>query len=131
MSLKCFLIDHSDPHFRSLNQRPGAMWYAPWYFDPAKDDRSKIINDEFFSVFYRQEYSLRRPPLVVRCPNGGSWIVDQKANNGDGWRITGDAPNITCTPSINMGQYADQSRGYHGFLQNGEFTADLEGRTYA
>nr|WP_283808104.1 DUF6527 family protein [Bradyrhizobium sp. C9] len=57
------------------------------------------------------------------CPNGSMWNIDHKSSNGDGWQVTGEWPNITCAPSI----IADD---YHGFLRNGEFTADLDGKTW-
>jgi hypothetical protein len=67
----------------------------------------------------------------VRCPNGSVWVPDQKSSNGDGWTVTGTAPNITCTPSIDINNLGMNDRKpYHGFLQKGRFTADLSGHKY-
>lgn len=107
----------------------GMAWYAPWYYDPS-GEREKSgehvmykVGEQggFLSPHYWRDWAAIRPPICVVCPNGEWWEIDRKSSNGDGWAVTGDLPNITCTPSIVV-------PGYHGFLQNGEFTADLEGR---
>lgn len=68
------------------------------------------------------------PTLMAICPNGASWNIDGRSSNGPGWTRTGDPPNITVAPSIWV-QWPGPE-GYHGFLQNGVWTPDLEGRTY-
>jgi hypothetical protein len=75
----------------------------------------------FLSVHYWRDWSDKRPPICVVCPNGEWWEVDRKSSNGEGWIVTGELPTITCSPSIVVD-------GYHGFLRAGEFTPDLEGR---
>lgn len=117
---------------------PGMAWYQPFYFDPRgelkKMKREGFREDAMFSrrqddarpflsVHYWNTWSSLRPPIAVVCPDGNVWEIDRKSSNGSGWVVTGDAPNITCSPSIVVANY-------HGFLRNGEFTADLEGRTY-
>ena len=95
----------------------GAMWYAPWYWDPAnpeEDRRGKGI----LSTYYWRDWADKRPPICVIGPNGREWMPDQKSSNGEGWVVTGDAPNITAHPSINM-------PGYHGWLQNGVFSPPI------
>ena len=121
MPLQCRLIDNDDPLFSELKNRPGSMWFCPWYCGP-DDDQTERIPD-FLSVHYQNDWKGKRAPIAVRCPSGDLWVVDQNSSNGTGWAVTGEAPNITCTPSIVV-------PGYHGFLQNGIFTDDLEGRTY-
>jgi hypothetical protein len=110
---------------------PGMAWYMPYYFDPTgerenrgehvmfKQSRKGVLG--FLSVHYWRDWSDKRAPMCVVCPNGEPWEIDRKSSNGDGWVVTGDFPNITCAPSIVV-------QGYHGFLRNGEFTPDLEGR---
>lgn len=109
---------------------PGAMWETPWYFDPKDpEDQSRreyalAHLDEknvYLSKFYWQQWSHIRPPLSVLCPNGVEWCIDACASNGPGWTVTGTAPLVTCSPSISV-------PGYHGWLKNGEFTDDCEGR---
>lgn len=108
---------------------PGAMWLAPWYFDPAdpEDGTSRSMHLEqiargekqnFLSRFYWQDWSDKRPPVCVVCPSGSDWCVDQVSTNGEGWKVTGSPPEITCAPSILV-------PGYHGFLQKGIFTPGL------
>jgi hypothetical protein len=103
------------------------MWYCPWYYDPKDPEdvptreralqyyRDNPKGKHFLSPFYWRDWSDKRPPICVMTPNGHEWIVDQVSTNGQGWTVTGEAPNITCHPSI-------QVPGYHGFLRNGEFT---------
>lgn len=110
---------------------PGMGWPMPWYFNPANErdqaEREKRLRlteageEDFLSVHYWRDWSDKRPPLCVVCPNGEWWEIDRKSSNGKGWTVTGEWPNLTCSPSIVV-------NGYHGYLRNGEFTPDLEGR---
>jgi hypothetical protein len=114
--------------------KPCPMWFATWHFDPA-DPEHKIRRDAalaaiadgtfgkgernyYLSKFYWQQWSHLRPPISVLCPNGAEWCVDAKSSNGDGWTVTGAPPKITCSPSILV-------PGYHGFLRDGVFTANI------
>lgn len=97
---------------------PGAMWFAAWMIEP-----DEPVRGSYFSRFYVEDWFDKRAPLVVRCPDGRDWMVDQKSSNGEGWKVTGEPPLITCQPSIDTGSY-------HAFLTNGVFAADLSGRTY-
>lgn len=111
---------------------PGMAWFMPWYFDPhrrADDGRHVMIKappDDpnkrgFLSPHYWRDWAAIRPPICVVCPNGETWEIDRWSSNGTGWTVTGELPNITCAPSIVV-------EGYHGFLRDGLFTADLDGR---
>lgn len=101
---------------------PGMMWLAPWYWDPAKGDENRMRRGgAHLSPHYWRDHAGTRPPIVVCCPNGREWMVDAKSTNGDGWKVTGEPPTITCAPSIAV-------PGYHGFLRDGVFTEDVEGR---
>lgn len=103
---------------------PGMAWYCPWLYDPAAPEpglKSEREKWGYLSRFYWADWSDKRPPICVVCPNGQHWLIDSKSSNGDGWKITGEPPLITASPSILV-------PGYHGFLQNGVFTADCEGR---
>jgi hypothetical protein len=113
---------------------PGMAFEMPWYFDPRGElaaiggsrKTAMITADRkgelgFLSMHYWRDWSSKRPPICVVCPNGEWWEIDRKSSNGDGWIVTGDFPNITCAPSIVV-------EGYHGFLRDGEFTPDIEGR---
>ena len=95
---------------------PGMGWFNDWYL--ARDH-----GQNFLSPHYYRDWSGKRPPIELVCPNGDIWCIDRRSSNGDGWVVTGEWPNITCSPSIVAGDY-------HGYLRNGEFTADLDGKTW-
>lgn len=117
---------------------PGMAWYQPFYFDPlgelaawieahpnekryhpyAMIESRDSPNASFLSIHYWRDWADKRPPIAVVGPNGEEWGIDRKSSNGDGWRVTGMLPNITCEPSIVL-------TGYHGYLRNGEFTPNL------
>jgi len=110
---------------------PGAMWLCPWYHDPAAPEaaaeRDKVLADyaagkkHFLSVHYWRDHALSRPAIFVLCPDGSGWCPDQGSSNGTGWTTTGEPAKLTAHPSIVVS-------GYHGFLKDGVFTPDLEGR---
>lgn len=86
------------------NAPPGAMWDAYWMEGEGPDG------------LY----------LVVKTPDGFEWQIDGAASNAQGqpgWERQGEPPRVTVRPSIG-------TPGYHGFLIDGEFTADIEGRSY-
>lgn len=114
--------------------KPCAMWFAPWYFDPADPEKGlrrsaalasiadgtfgKGERNYYLSRFYWTTWSQSRPPICVLCPNGAEWCVDAKSSNGDGWTVEGAPPTITAAPSILV-------PGYHGFLRGGVFTPNM------
>lgn len=57
-------------------------------------------------------------PFCVHSP------ATREGPAGEGWTVTGDAPMITVSPSINV------VGSYHGWIQNGVITDDCEGRKY-
>jgi len=94
---------------------PGMGWYNDWYLE--------IGRENFLSPHYRRDWAGRRSPIELVCPNGEIWCIDRMSSNGSGWQVTGVWPNITCSPSIIAGDY-------HGWLRNGEFTADIDGKSW-
>jgi hypothetical protein len=46
------------------------------------------------------------------------WCTLQTAGDGQLWSVTGEAPNLTVSPSINC----LEPGGWHGHIQNGELT---------
>lgn len=104
---------------------PGTGWFTPWVFDPAGHPRRHTMikgrdspNAGYLSPHYWRDWAHIRPPILIVGPGGEEWEIDRKSSNGDGWTVTGEWPNLTCSPSIVL-------TGYHGFLQNGQFTAHL------
>lgn len=122
MPTQCRLIELS----KGYKPVPGDMWYVPWF-----------VEDSYIaptlSPEYKRDWLGKRPPIAVCLPNGTHWMIDNRFADGNGgwkengWTITGEAPNITANPSINS---MSPNNGYHGWLQNGILTDDLEGRRY-
>jgi hypothetical protein len=90
----------------------------------------KTLMKNLLSNYYKEHNQQTRQALFIQLPDG-VWCMDGLAS-GDptkkGWTVTGEPPNITVAPSINSNR--GNRKGYHGFLQNGVLTDDLEGRTY-
>lgn len=133
----------SNDEFRELHERrladglpmrdvfpPGFMWSMPWVWDPISRAaelpgiRARVEANpkaKWLSLYFWRSWADKRPPLCVVCPDGSQWVVDAGSTNGLGWEVAGVAPTITCSPSIVV-------PGYHGFLRDGVFTPDLDGR---
>ena len=83
---------------------PGAMYDAWWSLNIAETEDGLTLR--------------------VVCPDGTHWNIDGPASQGGaGWERTGTPPRITVNPSI-------ATPGYHGYLVEGEFTEDLEGKSH-
>lgn len=99
------------------------------YFSESCDSTHTGELQRLLSPEYRRDWMGKRAPLFVVTP-AGPWCVDAQSTDGSGqytghgWTVTGEVPNITATPSINM------PGRYHGWLTNGILSDDLEGRTY-
>lgn len=70
----------------------GAMWDAEWLPDNRRGSDGVA--------------------LVVRTPDGDWQIDGPSSNGGNGWKRTGQIPDVTARPSILM-------PNYHGWLTNG------------
>ncbi len=59
-----------------------------------------------------------REGWFIRLPDGRVWHTRHRSTNeSEGeWTVTGEAPTLTVTPSINTGTW-------HGFITNGELVA--------
>lgn len=110
--------------------RPGDMWFAPYLLDR---EHEEYPGPEKLSPRYWALPEPRRLPIVVRLPGPCDFAIDTLAwrhdgerfqHLGDGWTVTGEAPLLTMSPSINIGG------AYHGYIQNGVVTEDCEGRLF-
>lgn len=109
----------------------GDMFYLPRHLYDHPDDPVYWLRhwERHLSDYYRQHNS-HRAPIMVCLPGNCLWCVDsQTVDNGQwsgasGWTVTGEAPFITVAPSINIGGT------YHGYLQNGVISDDVDGRSY-
>lgn len=116
MPWQCRMIDPDAVPDKDRN--PGDMWFEPWYTQA--DHRRYYLSDR-----YLQMHLGKRPPIVVRLPSGRDFCVDGRAKgDSSGWMVTGEAPNVTVHPSIH------HVGAYHGWLQNGVLSDDVEGRRY-
>lgn len=109
-----FFYDASKDQF--VDAVNGAQPHDVWYF-VRHTAKAAHLSDFYF------ENNAHRLPLVVMLPNRVLFCVDSKCiNNGirsGGWSVSGTAPNITVSPSINVGG------AYHGFLRNGIIEDDV------
>lgn len=128
MSWQCRLIEYQ----KGMDLQIGDMFWGPtkeqYLADPLNYGWlyffSKLNN---LSEYYKQNNSHRRP-LLVWLPGRNLFCVDGMCWNSEGkyggWTVTGDAPVITVHPSINL------VGSYHGWLQSGVISNDVEGRTF-
>lgn len=126
MSWRCVLFESYEAARAAGGGRApvGAMWPASWLVDPADDWIASYLSPK-----YQREWMAKRPPFIVKLPDGSEFCIDSRATSGgqfhgDGWTVTGDVPNVTLSPSINI------VGSYHGWIQNGVITDDCEGRQF-
>lgn len=115
-------LEQRPADFKDL--RPGDCWYAPETLEHSAD----CLSPEYFAK------NSHRPPIIVVLPDGRPFVVDSRHCSGGeygprGWSVTGDIAGDRVTlhvePSINA------VGSYHGFLQCGVLTDDVDGRAEA
>jgi hypothetical protein len=123
MAWQCRLVD-GDP---GADRKPGDMWFVP----SMVEEYAEMYTAHYLSQEYMRDWFGKRAPLVVVLPDGTPWCMDHRygQHNGKkgpqpGWTITGEAPNVTASPSINF------EGTYHGWLQGGTLSDDVEGRVF-
>jgi hypothetical protein len=138
MSWPCRLIEYTkEVNGKTLQVGDMFFYTPPEGYDVDKDEDGwdwpgHFCRQEVLSGYYKANNS-HRPPLFVFlpgrtlfCVDGACWRAgsDNKIEYYGGWSVTGEAPVITMSPSINI------VGSYHGFLQNGVISEDCEGRRY-
>jgi hypothetical protein len=108
------------------HKRVGDMWPAPWMVEGKYGETEAR---KYLSTSYYRDHFGKRPPLVVKLPDGSEFCVDSQymtggVGNGNGWTVTGTPPLITVAPSVNI------VGSYHGWISNGEISNDVEGRSF-
>lgn len=101
-------------------RKPGMMWFARQQFIDS-------VGLDGFSPNYRADWAAKRLPLSICLPGGSMWCPDRcpdwGSNMVEGWKVTGDIPNLSAHPSIGKPDY-------HGWLKDGVLSDDLESRKY-
>lgn len=101
----------------------GDMWEGEVYTDANHGgyfcDAGKLSDE------YVRDRMAQRKPLLVLLPGPVVFGIDSAVSGETrGWQVSGEAPNITVSPSINcIGQY-------HGWLRGGIISDDCEGRRF-
>ena len=107
-----------------MDAQIGDCWYLP------EHARAYFIEHQS-SRQYREEWADKRPPIVVQLPPGFPFFPDEfygRPENVErnGWAVTGSIEDgsLVLSPSINC------VGSYHGFIQNGLVSDDVEGRHF-
>ena len=123
MTIQCFLLDWDHAPEERV---PGAMWFNR---SMAEGPSSVYYRQHYLSNEYMRDWLGKRWPLWVVLPNNDWFCVDSRAaktrETGEGWTVSGEAPNITVKPSIHVleddGNGSERTR-WHGFLTDGVLT---------
>ena len=134
MTWECKLIEYSkEKNMKTLTV--GDMFYfdPPAGFENGLGDPngwgwlSWYAGSSLLSDYYKLHNSDRKP-LLVFMPSRALFCVDAmrlfKNERYEGWEVSGVAPTITVATSIHL---AEQ---YHGTIQKGIISDDLDGRKY-
>jgi hypothetical protein len=109
----CKLADYTDDGVLEI----GTIWLCPPTHIHVGTGGRLVADSYILSVEYLRDWQSQRQPLFVWMPKGYAWCIDSAFSDrnpiGPGWTVTGDAPNITVTPSIHHVGI------YHGWLTNG------------
>lgn len=118
MNIKCRMIDFTEVQSGNYRPVPGDMWFAPDEVVKNDKDGRQYIYGYPLSTQYVAERKAQRKPLFVCLPKTIHFCIDSATSdgNGQGWEVSGEAPNITVSPSINIVNL------WHGWLRNGELT---------
>lgn len=110
-------------------RKPGEYWRIPFDYRPVMD-KEKRTYIEIYRGFMSDEYVASGVDyeLVICLPGKihfrASHIATRDTGQHHGWRVTGELPNITIHPSVDVEGY------YHGWITDGVIGDDLSGRTY-
>jgi hypothetical protein len=109
----------------------GDCWYYPHWED--EQTREHFLQYQA-SRQYLEQWADKRPPVVVRLPPGFGFSPDERYYGGhwgdnpqrEGWTVTGslDDLSLVVQPSVNI------IGTYHGWIQSGQVSDDVEGRTF-
>ena len=111
------------------NTEIGDAWYIPEVQIKTGKDGRRYWYGHRLSLDYEQNNRGQRQPIAVVLPSkfgGARFCVDSDSTGGGpGWQVSGELPNLTVSPSINLGGI------YHGWIQSGVISDDCEGRKFS
>lgn len=114
MPWQCKLVDYTE---EGGPPPIGSIWLCPPIHIHAGAGGRLVADSYILSDEYLRGWAAHRAPLFIWMPNGYAWCIDSAYSDrkpqGPGWTVTGEAPNITVSPSIHHVGI------YHGWLQNG------------
>lgn len=124
MSGSCFMVEYDREQRVARNPATGETHEFPWQFGHGAMwwGRYDHFGSEEEKARYRRERALFvcLPAAAAFCVDGPSYHYDEQTKRmvyGAGWTWTGEPPNISVTPSINI-----NNDEWHGFIANGVFT---------
>lgn len=74
--------------------------------------RVASIRDLAAGAMFRSEYDGREGWMIV-LPGSAIWHTEMRTADGQPWEVTGEAPKLTVTPSINVVGV------WHGWIRDG------------
>lgn len=119
MSVRCFLVECGDD----------GVWFRPDTGERFEKETDPLSYWAFptGAVYFTHHNPINfygqpmgptpLPHLVARTPAGAHCTDCLGTDSATGWARTGEPPNITVTPSINIGPEI-----WHGWITNGEMT---------
>lgn len=121
MPYPLFMVEVQEIDGWPREMQAGQCWFAPWLL---RDEHKDCLSPKYWA-----QWAAIRPPLYVTLPNLDVFCVDSYAREGgkklgSGWDVSGTAPILTISPSINIVGY------YHGWIRDGIITDDCEGRQF-
>lgn len=125
MSWPCKLIVLTDVE-RELHGMPTVPNVGDMWLTPMTPHREPQVGSN-----YLKDWKGKRDLICVYMPGGWIWMPDLMAysgelgRHGNGWKVHGEPPCITCEPSINACGI------YHGYIRDGVITEDVEGRRFS
>lgn len=118
-----------------LDAQIGDCWYYPnWRDDsPFQEQMRQHFIDFQASRQYVDQWADKRPPILVYLPPGFPFSPDERYRPADdsnvernGWAVTGSIEDgsLVVSPSVNV------VGTYHGWINNGGVSDDVEGRRF-
>lgn len=110
-----------------IRQKPGTSWRVPLSHKVPHNAEGLTIGEVNSHLLSPEFKASGRDYLIfIKVPGSDfGWCIDYLyGGSAHGWSVTGTFPDISINPSIN------HEGIYHGWVQSGELSDDIEGRRY-